>query len=377
MLKRTLGFIILIVMFISPVFAAKYVNAQFGFDLRGGACLINPTNFNLNYTNAIEYGFPGISSHTTTPIVGTALSGMVMGNLNIKYFVMKNLAAYLRADLSYSETQDVLSTTGNAPLPDGDIITNYALFSTLYTGVGAKYYFSIGDFNLFPYVAFDLGMNFHMGSYWAVTADSAKYPSLVDSSLKYSVVDFTEPFFGLNIEVGTEYLFTDNFGVNIGAGYKLASSTATYATVSNGIFNNGSKFNLTEVNLSGGYFLGGVVLHFGGTAERNAPETGGLPPMPGASTSPYAPSAQKYETAGDGFFAQKNYKNALAYYTYAAKYAYAGKLPTAAATYRKVGYCYYYMGDKPKAVAVFKQYLVMNPSDLTFRNWLINYINTK
>ncbi|MEI7641141.1 MAG: hypothetical protein WCJ46_06505 [bacterium] len=374
MFKRTIGFIMFVAMFISPVFAARSVNAQFGFDLRGGACLISPSNFNKNYTNTFEYGF-GI------PQVGTPLSGMVMGNLNIKYFVMKNLAAYLRTDLSYSETQDVLSSKGDALYPAGDVITNYALFSTLYTGVGAKYYFSIGDFNFFPYVALDLGMNFQMGSYWEVTADSTTYPSL--TSVKYSLVDFTDPFVGLNIEIGAEYLFTDNFGINIGGGYKLASSTVTYATTKNGIFNKPNpftgtdKFNLTEVNLSGGYFLGGVVVHFGGTAERNAPETGGLPPMPGASTSPYAPYAQKYETLGDGFFAQKNYKNALAYYTYAAKYAYAGKLPTAAATYRKVGYCYYYMGDKPKAVAVFKQYLVMNPSDLTFRNWLINYINTK
>lgn len=74
-------------------------------------------------------------------------------------------------------------------------------------------------------------------------------------------------------------------------------------------------------------------------------------------TAAQAPSAQYYQ-AGNNFYSQKNYDQAIRYYQYAAQLN-----PQLWQAYQGVGNCYYAKGDKQNALTNYQKALSLNPNN--------------
>ena len=353
MLKKLLAVIILL-LFASSMFAVG-VNEKIGIELRGGYSMINPSVLNTNLQNAFLLGFPDVfGSNPNLDVTGSKLDSLAMGNGSIQFFVTPNFALSLRTDFLYAENDDIIQINGT------DIIDSHIAFNLGYIGLGGRYYIGIdGAKGFFPYIGADLGMFLHYDSFWEIWTEpnppagtNTYFP--VTASNQYSLIDFKDSFFGGNIEAGAMYMFTDNVGVSVGLGYRIASFPVKITGTSTGVFSNQLFSSLTTVDLSGLYFSGGMNFGFGGSAS------GG-----GAAASKGTGAGAKYEAAGDQFFKTKDYTKALAYYGGAVK---LDKMNSV--LYKKIGLCYYYMKDMAKAKMYLGYYLKMNPDDAQIKKWL-------
>jgi tetratricopeptide (TPR) repeat protein len=223
--------------------------------------------------------------------------------------------------------------------------------------------------NLSPNFAFflsgDGGMYLPINSFYEVG-------SLQDASAKMNAVnlpqgsfvnDFTESFFGGHAEAGAQIMLSEGFGLSLYGGYRIATMPITFkdnGTVTLKDANNVVRltktgvFNATSLDMSGPYFGASMVVYLGAEKAASA----------GAAAKPAAGGTNKYEQYGNYYFKQKNYKYALQYFNA------AYKLTPTAAILKKIGFCYYYMKDKVKALQTLEKYLSENPNDTQIINWI-------
>jgi len=351
MIKKLLIFTLLFLSLFSFLNSAS-LNAKFGIGLKGAYSIVNPADFNDDFSNVIYYGFKNTASDPSKlkTAIGSKIEAMGQGSLDIKYFIIDNLAILLRSDYLITEYDDVLTVDNK------NVLESYIKLNILYLGLGARYYLGFEGIKLYPYLSLDGGVLMNLNSYWEVTAKTNSLFTVTDAT-KYQAVDFTEMGFGGNAELGLEFLFTDTIGVGAGAGYRYANIPFTYPAT--GIFKNKDSkgnpiFNATSLDLSGIYFGGGIALYFGGKEPEKA--------KPAQQIQTGTP--QQYEKYGDYYFAKKNYTYALRYYVAAEKQSPSANL------YKKIGFTYYYLNNKPKAIEYIDKYLQQNPGDTQTKNWV-------
>ncbi len=348
--KKILILISFILFFINSY--AEPINAKFGIGIKGAYTLIDPVDFNDDFSNVIYYGYKNTATNPATlkTLTGSLLSAMGEGSIDVKYFLIDNFAIYLRSDYLITEYDDILT------LDQKDVLESHIVLNTMYFGLGVRYYLGFEGIKLFPYISLDGGAFMHMQSYWEISATSNS-AFTVTNQTKYQVVDFTDMGFGGNAEIGLEFLFTDTIGIGIGAGYRYADLPFSYPQT--GIFKNKDSngnpvFNALSIDLSGLYFGGGLALYFGVIDKSKTSQT----------TQVKTGTPQQYEKYGDYYLSKKNYNFALRYYVAAEKQNPSAEL------YKKIGLCYYYLKNKPKAIQYFDKYLELNPTDTKTKNWV-------
>jgi hypothetical protein len=359
-MHKKFSVVVAFLLLISLSFAAG-LNAKVEIEIRGGMAMISPTNLNDNLTNAFALAY-GIGTYADLPVmddtskvIGSTLSQMSLMTANIQFFLNPSAALYLRTDFLYTESTDTVQIEGV------DAFTSHIGLNVGYLGVGGRYYIgNSGNKGFFPYIGADLGMFFQYDSFWEIYANTdAGSPALPylnpDGTNYYSLIDFKDSFFGGNIEAGAVYMFTENFGIGAGIGYRIAGPVK----VSPGAGTQANAFatpffsNLTELNLSGLYLSAGVDFAFGVSPS-------------GASTAQAGTGAgAKYEQYGDYYQKQKNYAYALKYYAGAVKVD-----PKNAGLYKKIGLTYYYLKDMAHAKQYLAYYLKLNPDDAQIKKWL-------
>lgn len=348
-----------IIPFILFIFIYSYsspINAKFGIGLKGAYSIINPEEFNDDFSNVIYYGY---KSGATDPsklktLIGSKISALGQGSRDIKYFLFDNFAMYLRSDYLITEYDDILT------IDNKDVLESHFLLNTLYFGLGARYYISFEGIKLYPYISVDGGAFIHIQSYWEVSAknNSAFYVTTTGTNqTSYQIANFTDPGFGGNAEIGVEFLFTDTIGIGIGAGYRYANLPLSYPATA--IFKNKDSkgnliFNASSLDLSGIYLGGGFGLYFGGQEKKEEKTKSKI----------QTGTPSQYEKYGDYYFSKKDYQSALRYYIASEKQNPSDQI------YKKIGFCYYYLKNKPKAIEYLDKYLELNPSDIKTKNWV-------
>lgn len=353
MLKRL--FVVIISLLFASASFAEGVNAKFGIELRGGYSMINPSVLNTNLENVFLLGFPAELASSSADVTGSKLDAMSLGSGSLQFFINPNFALSLKTDFLYTENSDIIAVN------DVEIIDSHVALNVGYIGIGGRYYIGIeGAKGFTPYIGADAGMFLHYGSFWETWVEPNapdgvnNYFNVTDYN-QYSLIDFTETFFGANIELGMQYMFNDTVGISAGAGYRIASFPVKVSgTADPGIFQN-AGFDITEVNLSGLYLSAGMNFNFGGDASKAS----------GGTAAKGTGAGAKYEAYGDYYFKAKNYKGALKYYGGAVKLDKGNS-----GLYKKIGLCYYYMKDMAKAKQYLGYYLKMNPNDTQIKKWL-------
>ncbi len=340
------------------------LNAKGGITVRGGSTMLSPSSFNDDYTTGYGLVYPELWASAAAnglDLTSDPLEGFFPQiNVEAKFFPMENLGILLRGDFTTAEASTTLSMDGE------EVFDNHVAFEFMYAGIGARYYIPIpGVKGFHPYVGADGGAFFHLNSFWQVWADAENtviqdylgpMPEEGDNYPYSQTADFTDMFFGGNVEAGIEYLFDGTIGLNVGAGYRIASSPIN-VEFRNTATGNTLTMSSDSANLGGLYALAGVSFYFGGEkAAAGAAETEAAAQQPD--------KAAKYEKYGNYYYKKKNFKYAVRYFTAAAK------LAPSAALYKKIGFCYYYMKQKEKAMYYLNKYLEMNPNDTRIRNWL-------
>lgn len=329
----------------SALLAEGGMNGKFGIELRGGATLLNPSAFDEDYKYIATTMYPN-----TDPGASTFIGLAPTGSLLLEYLATPNVGIFFKTDFMF--TQDEVSYTD---LNDEEVFYNHAAFSIGYFGLGGKYYIPASE-KFFISLGADAGMFMNYQSFWEINFYH-------DTPLEqYYSVDFNNMFFGANIEAGAKFMVSDMVGLGANVGYRIASMPITYPDEPpfNATDADGEKiFKATAIDLSGVYFGAGLSFYFGGT-EGAASTTAAT----GTKSTAVTGASSKYEKWGDYYYKRKNYKGALKYYGGAVKQA-----PNAG-LYKKIGMCYYYMGDKARAAQYLKYYIRQNPSDTQIQNWL-------
>ncbi len=348
--------------------------AKIGIELRGGMSLINPKDYNDDFTNAFQriYSDPSDTySNLPSDVMGTKLSQMLNGGLNIKYFLDNSIAIGLRGDYLNCDYDDIITVDGV------DTLYSHIVLSTAYAGLGVSYYMNLSPSFAF-YASADGGAFIHIDSFYETGsfADAASTAAAAGLPQGAYVNDFMDMFFGGNAELGMQVLVSESLGFSAYGGYRIASMPLTYKKVqdvegavnlrdANDLYAFPSPktdvFVAKTLDISGPYFGIGLVLYFG-AEPLPAEASAAAPAKPAASADAGAKS--KYEQYGDAYFKQKNYKYALQYYSGALKQA-----PNAG-LYKKIGLCYYYMKNNAKALQYMKTYAEKNPSDPQIQQWL-------
>jgi tetratricopeptide (TPR) repeat protein len=364
--KRSLVFLLCL------LFAASFAvpaSAKIGFELRAGGLMISPTDFNKDFSNALNYAY--FNATTGKPDLATSsldqnLAHMFDGGVNIKVFLGDSLALVLRGDIlqtEYDNTVGIFNTNLNQSI---NCLYNDVAITSGYFGAGLAYYMNLSP-NFSFFLSGDGGMLMQFDSFMEV-GSSNDVPNATDTLALYGLptniqglASFDSSGFGGHIELGLQLLLNDAIGISLHGGYQILSIPITYPTDSKDLqtapFNmtdpvTGDKlFKATSINLSGPYFGGGIVLYFGGGST-------------GAAAASAAGGVSKYEQYGDYYYKQKNYAYAVRYY--------AGALKTApnAGLYKKIGFSYYYLKDTAKAMYYLKEYVKQNPNDDSIRKWL-------
>ncbi len=360
MFKRIVA-VLVFALLSSALLAEGGMNGKFGIELRGGATLLNPSAFDEDYKNIVltDTDFGTFNGFPNTDPGASGFIGMApTGSLLLEYLATPNVGIFFRTD--FLTTEDDVTFTD---LNDEELFYNHAAFNIGYFGLGGRYYIPASE-KFFISIGADAGMFMNYQSFWEVNyLHNEETPSAEE---RYAVVDFTNMFFGANIEAGAKFMVSDIVGLGANVGYRIASMPIAYPEGDtldypfDNVDGSGEKiFKATAIDLSGVYFGAGLSFYFGGT-EGAASTTSAT----GTKSTAVTGASSKYEKWGDYYYKQKNYKGALKYYGGAVKQA-----PNAG-LYKKIGMCYYYMGDKARAAQYLKYYIRQNPSDTQIQNWL-------
>lgn len=340
---------ILIVIFVI-VFSFS-LNAKIAIELRAGAGIFSPTEFNTDFSNV----FVNSPSYIALPDDKSKLSEINSMLLDagalIKVFLTDNISINLKTSLLANNTDNIVT------IDDIDCLYSHVVFTIGYFGLGASYNYEVTR-NFIVGLNASGGLFINFSSFWEVGAfdDPGAITKLTSMNIPLSQNNFeiTDMFFGGDIEVGLQYLFVKNAGISLFGGYRIANYALSYPIA--GIFaeeNAGEKImKANSIDFSGPYFGGGFIFYVGG---REAKPTS-------AETNPVKIS--KYEKYGDAYFKQKNYKNAAKYYSAALKTSPNPGL------YKKLGLCSYYLKDKAKTIEYMQKYIELKPDDVQIKGWM-------
>jgi len=374
-MKKRLAIIALCLLFAVSAFAKA------GIEIRGGAALLSPETFNTAFHSSMQSVFPRVAlvAASYPDQFDTATMAKIEAGLNIdaslKFFASDAFAIVLRSQFTTSEAENLFQ------INDVDAFKAHAAFETVYAGAGFRFY--VPDTGAFKfYLGADGGAFFNINSFWEIWANrdneyvidldpvGGSNPGtdlaygLVSSGTYFNQVElqqlnFTDMFFGGNIEAGIDLALADSFSIVLAGGYRignLAISTDTTGSFVDADGNTVTSLDVTEANLSGPYFLGGISINFGDEAKAKQAGGGG-----GAAASG---TISKYEKYGNYYYKKRNYSYALRYFLGALKLAPNAQL------YKKIGFCYYYLKQKQKAMYYLDKYLEMNPNDMKIKKWL-------
>ncbi len=237
---------------------ASLFQGEIGLEMYGGYSFTALKNFNDNFVNVFNYGY---LEGYAAPKDAAAIPGILEADLKIRYCAAPALPLYLRLGLTRLVDTEILTNTSTGK----DIAASVASFNMAYAGAGAKYGFRLSRaFTLL--IGADAGLYIPVASFWEVTGNISQTPPVNNniSDPLYNAsqrIDFTDIYFGGNAGAGVEWAITDSWGVTIEGGYRFAKAPLTYRK--KGIFARDS-FNLKELDFSGPYLTGGLVLYFDG-----------------------------------------------------------------------------------------------------------------
>jgi hypothetical protein len=351
--------VIMLCVFFTFIFAAA-ASAKVSIELGGNLFeFINPVDFNKDFSNAFKNVYSGNNSlymgnKIPGDVDGSHISQTYSGTAAIRVFLGDAIAIKLVGGYSGAQYNDTVS------IDSVDCLYSDTILMNAYAGLGLDFYLNIGP-SLSLFLGGDGGMFIPMGGYYEFgVVDQAAKTKLTSVGLPYAGVsnsfDFTNSFYGGNIEAGLQCMITDFLGISVHGGYRIAKIPFTYPNQSpfNITDNTAAKnkiFKATTIDMSGPFIGGGLVICFGG---------GGAAPAAAAAGG----AVSKYEQYGDYYYKQKNYSYAQRYYAGALKQS-----PNAG-LYKKIGLCYYFQKNVPKAVENLQKYLEMNPSDEAFKKWV-------
>lgn len=157
--------------------------------------------------------------------------------------------------------------------------------------------------------------------------------------------------FGIKLDTGLQYNINKNWNINLtagitGGGYFVAIGTGWM----NSSQSNGLKKN-EDVDKS-------IVDSDAHTGSSD------LPALPESNANS---KVDYLVTDGDTKFSAKDYKAALELYNKAVLQEETYEL------YKKIGSCYFYLGEKESSKSAYKKALKLNPDDSKLKEWLINY----
>ena len=179
------------------------------------------------------------------------------GSLLLEYLATPNVGIFFRTD--FLTTEDDVTFTD---LNDEELFYNHAAFNIGYFGLGGRYYIPASE-KFFISIGADAGMFMNYQSFWEVNyLHNEETPSAEE---RYAVVDFTNMFFGANIEAGAKFMVSDIVGLGANVGYRIASMPIAYPEGDtldypfDNVDGSGEKiFKATAIDLSGVYFGAGL-----------------------------------------------------------------------------------------------------------------------
>jgi tetratricopeptide (TPR) repeat protein len=327
------------------------LNAKIGFDLRGGAQMFNPAEFNTDFVNVFANS-PSYSALPDDKVKVDDINSLLLdAGLLLKIYVTDNISVNLNTKLLANDTDNIIS------IDDIDCLYSHLVLTVGYFGLGASYNYEITK-NFIIALNASGGLFVNFSSFWEVGAfdDPGAETKLTGLGipLGQSVFDITDMFFGGDIEVNLQYLFTESAGISLFGGYRIANYALTYPDT--GLFGQevgGEKIMKAQsIDFSGPYFGAGLVFYIGAETK------------PAAAGAAQAGEISKYEKYGDYYFKQKNYDYAMKYYSAALKSSPNTGL------YKKLGLTYYYLKNTEKAIEYLKKYIELNPNDAQYKKWL-------
>lgn len=325
------------------------LNAKIGIELRAGAGIFSPAEFNTDFSNVFVNSPSYIAMPDDKSKLAEVNSMLLDAGALIKVFLTDNISINLKTSLLANDTDNIVT------IDDIDCLYSHVVFTIGYFGLGASYNYEVTK-NFIVGLNASGGLFVNFSSFWEVGAfdDPGAITKLTSLGipLSQSILDITDMFFGGDIEVGLQYLFVENAGISLFGGYRIANYALTYPDA--GIFAEeiaGEKIMKAQsIDFSGPYFGGGLVFYIGEKAK------------PAAEAKPGEIS--KYEKYGDAYFKQKNYENAAKYYSAALKTSPNPGL------YKKLGLCSYYLKNKAKTIEYMQKYIELNPDDAQIKAWI-------
>ncbi len=327
--------------------------AKITLELRGAYTLLNPADFNTDYTaaltNPLTFAMP---EGAALPAFDSAFQG----GASVRVFLGDSFAIFPKFDFIYMEKRDTVQ------LDNQDAFESHLAVTTAYFGLGAA--FSIEVMKGFSLsIGADGGMFMHLNSFWQIFADAgyiggiayvSPFTKSQAAAYPLSTVDFVDTFFGGNAELGLHFTLAQGLELNAFGGYRIASSPFVYPdTYAAAAFAIPGAFKATSIDLSGPYFGAGISFVFGDDSKPEQP----------AQQQKSAAAVSQYETYGDHFYKKKDYASALKYYLAAEKQG------SSAGLVKKIGFCYYYTKNIPKALEYLEKYLKLNPDDTQIIRW--------
>jgi hypothetical protein len=252
--KLKTGLVIMLCLFSFKSYASP-AKGELDVEMSVGFSFTALENFNDNFVNIFNYGF---LDGYAAPVDAEAIPGILQGDIKVRYAVAANVPVYVRFGL----TRLVDTETLHDDSTDIDIATSIVSFNMAYVGVGVKYGFKVTPvFTVF--IGVDGGGYIPLDSYWEVTGNEEASPlvntNVIDPLYNASQsIDFTNTYLGGNVGTGIEWAISRTFGIMIEGGYKIAKSPVDYKKT--GIFAR-TTFDLTELDFSGPYATGGIVLY--------------------------------------------------------------------------------------------------------------------
>lgn len=330
--------------------------AKVTLDLRGAYTLINPADFNADYTasltNPLTFAMPDSAALP-------ALDSLIQGGVSLHVFLGDSFAIYPKFEVLYTEKTDVIQ------LDEQDAFESHLAMMMGYAGLGLEYNIEVTK-GFAISIGADGGMFMHLNSFWQIFADSgyiggiayvSPFTKSQAAAYSLSTADFLDSFFGGNAELGLHFTLAQGLNLNAFGGYRIASAPFIYPTNTlSGVFGLPEAFKSQAVDISGPYFGAGISFVFGDDAS---PSTEQKQQPPAASSS-----KSQYETYGDYYFKKKDYAAALKYYVA------AEKQDSNTGLVKKIGLCHYYTKNIPKALEYLEKYMQLNPNDEQIKKWL-------
>ncbi len=249
-------------------------------------------------------------------------------------------------------------------------------YSITYLGLGGRKYFSneilIGK--ILPYIGIDFGIGYTFGDFLKF---NAYYPdgSILDSLY----ADMSGLMFGFRGEMGMEVWFSNGFGMFLQCGGRFMKGELSGAAKSLGTLYPATDNVKQAVNYSGIFLKAGMIFGFDMKIGANADMTTFNDEKTNKITEnaieenadlPVLPKDSNYEELiykGEKEYEVKRYKIAVTYFEEAVM------IYETAEMYKKIGNCYYYLGDRTKATKAYEKSLELNPNDKKLIEWLKNY----